>query len=150
VIRTRRRLALAVGVALLGAVAPYAGAAYNLRTIPSRPGVTQSFLLVRPAARPLASVVLFAGGDGALHLGSGRLALGGNFLVRNRARFAEHGLLVAVVDSPADRPNGLDGFRTTAAHAEDVRAVIAALWRRRCGWSAPAWARSRPPTRRPG
>jgi hypothetical protein len=72
-------------------------------------------------------MVLFAGGNGALKLGTGRLGLGGNFPVRNRARFAEHGLLVAVVDAPSDRPDGLDGFRTTAAHADDVRAVIAAL-----------------------
>jgi pimeloyl-ACP methyl ester carboxylesterase len=84
----------------------------------------------------VASVVLFAGGHGALGLGSGRLGLGGNFLVRNRRRFAGHGLLVAVIDTPSDRPRGLDGFRTTAAHAEDVRAVVAAL---RQDAAVPVW-----------
>jgi pimeloyl-ACP methyl ester carboxylesterase len=123
----RRLGAAAVAAALLLAAAPVASAADELRAIPTRPGVTQSFLLVRPVARPVAAVVLFAGGNGALHLGGRRLGLVGNFLVRNRARFAEHGLLVAVVDSPSDRPAGLDGFRTSAAHADDVRAVIAAL-----------------------
>jgi len=129
VIRAARRPALAAVVAgaLLVAGVQLGRAADDLRTIPSRPGVTQSFLLVRPAARPAAAVVLFAGGNGALKLGTGRPGLGGNFLVRNRARFAEHGLLVAVVDAPSDRPDGLDGFRTTASHADDVRAVIAAL-----------------------
>ena len=121
---------------LLVVPATGAGAADDLRTIPSRPGVTQSFLLVRPAQPAVASVVLFAGGNGALHLGGRKLGLGGNFLVRNRARFAEHGLLVAVVDSPSDRPDGLDGFRTGAAHAEDVRAVIAALRREA---AVPVW-----------
>lgn len=125
---TRRRPTLAVGAAILLLAAGLAGAApEEVRTIPSRPGVTQSFLLVRPAARPVATVVLFSGGNGLLSLGSGRLRAAGNFLVRNRARFAGHGLLVAVVDAPSDRPDGLDGFRAGAAHAADVRAVIAAL-----------------------
>jgi pimeloyl-ACP methyl ester carboxylesterase len=113
--------------ALVVIAATGGGAADDLRTIPSRPGVTQSFLLVRPAEGPLATVVLFAGGNGALRLGGRKLGLAGNFLVRNRARFAEHGLLVAVIDSPSDRPDGLAGFRTGAAHAEDIRAQIAVL-----------------------
>jgi pimeloyl-ACP methyl ester carboxylesterase len=122
--------------ALLALVAGIAGAADDVRTIPSRPGATQSFILVRPAERPVAALVLFAGGNGALGLGSGRLTLGGNFLVRNRGRFAEHGLLVAVVDTPSDHPDGLDGFRASAAHADDVRAVIAAL---REDTAVPVW-----------
>jgi pimeloyl-ACP methyl ester carboxylesterase len=122
----RRRLACTAGAVWLAAVA-VAGAAEEVRTIPTRPGVTQSFLLVRPSDPPVATVVLFAGGHGALGLGAGRLGLAGNFLVRNRARFAGQGLLVAVLDTPSDRPDGLDGFRTSAAHADDVRLVIAAL-----------------------
>jgi pimeloyl-ACP methyl ester carboxylesterase len=122
----RRPLAFLAGAAWLGAAVAGADAG-EVRTIPTRPGVTQSFLLVRPSAPPAASVVLFAGGHGALNLGGRRLGLAGNFLVRNRARFAEQGLLVAVIDTPSDRPDGLDGFRTGAAHAEDVRLVIAAL-----------------------
>jgi hypothetical protein len=136
--RAARRLVLAgvVTGALLVAGAGVGRAADDLRTIFSRPGVTQSFLLVRPAEPPTAAVVLFAGGNGALKLGTGRLGLGGNFLVRNRARFAEHGLLVAVVDAPSDRPDGLDGFRTTAPHADDVKAVMAAL---RADAAVPVW-----------
>jgi hypothetical protein len=123
----RRALALvAAGVLVLVGTWP-ARAADDTRTIPTRPGVTQAFLLVRPSGAPVATVVLFAGGNGLLALGSGKLGLSGNFLVRNRGRFAAQGLLVAVIDSPSDHPGGLDGFRASAAHAEDVRAVIAAL-----------------------
>ena len=127
--RAARHAALALvavgGLLLLGG-AP-ARAADDVRTIPTRPGVTQAFILVRPSGAPAASVVLFAGGNGLLTLGSGKLGLAGNFLVRNRGRFAGQGMLVAVVDTPSDHPSGLDGFRTSAAHAEDIRAVIAAL-----------------------
>jgi dienelactone hydrolase len=120
------RLLLAAG--LLLAASGVAGAD-ELRTLATRPGVTQPFSLVRPAAAPRASVILFAGGNGALHLDAdGRpAALGGNFLVRNRARFAAHGLLVAVLDAPSDHAGSLERFRTSAEHAADVRAVIAAL-----------------------
>ena len=123
----RRALALVAAGALVLVGAGPAPSADDARTIPTRPGVTQAFLLVWPSGAPAASVVLFAGGNGLLALGSGRLGLAGNFLVRNRGRFASQGLLVAVVDSPSDHPGGLDGFRTSAAHAEDVRAVIAVL-----------------------
>ena len=76
-IRAWRRRALAVVVTgtLLVAGARVGSAADDQRTIPSRPGVTQSFLLVRPAGPPTAAVVLFAGGNGALKLGTGRLGL---------------------------------------------------------------------------
>jgi pimeloyl-ACP methyl ester carboxylesterase len=96
-------------------------------TIPTRPGVTQTLLLARPDRPPLAAVVLFAGGNGLLNLGAARRSLMGNFLLRTRGRFVAEGFLAAAVDSPSDRPQGLDGFRTSAAHAEDVGTVIAAL-----------------------
>jgi predicted alpha/beta-hydrolase family hydrolase len=124
---TRARPRWAVVAALVAVLAAARAAAEDVRTIPTRPGVTQSFLLVRPAGPPTAAVILFAGGNGLVQVGARRLGLAGNFLVRNRARFAEHGLLVAVIDTPSDRPEGLDGFRTSAAHAEDVRAVITTL-----------------------
>ena len=87
-IRPGRPRATMLALALLAAGAHTAEGADEIRTIPTRPGVTQSFIVVRPAAGPLASVVLFAGGNGALHLGGDRLGLAGNVLVRNRARFA--------------------------------------------------------------
>jgi pimeloyl-ACP methyl ester carboxylesterase len=130
-----RALLAAAGVVL--ATAGAAAAADEVKTIPTRPGVTQSFVLVRPSEPPVASVVLFAGGNGALNLSSGRLAgLGGNFLVRNRARFAEHGFLVAVPDAPSDHASGLSRFRTSAEHAEDMARLVTAL---RETAPAPVW-----------
>jgi predicted alpha/beta-hydrolase family hydrolase len=117
---------LGAAVALLLTVSA-ASAAEEVKTIPTRPAVTQAFLLGRPDQLPIASVVLFAGGSGLLNLGAARRSLMGNFLLRTRGRFVAEGLLVAAVDAPSDRPNGLDGFRTSAAHAEDVGKVIAAL-----------------------
>jgi hypothetical protein len=120
--------------ALLGSVialgaGPVRAAEEEMRSVPTRPGVTERFLLVHPAGAPVASVILFAGGDGALNLSDqGIGGLRGNFLVRTRQRFARDGLLVAVIDAPSDRGGfGLTGFRTTADHARDVQAVIAAL-----------------------
>jgi pimeloyl-ACP methyl ester carboxylesterase len=118
---------VATAALLVVTTRPAAEPTEHMRTIPTRPGVTQAFLLVRPPAAPAASVLLFTGGNGLLSLAAGRPRLAGNFLVRNRARFAGHGLLVAVMDAPSDRPAGLDGFRTSPAHADDVRAVVAAL-----------------------
>jgi len=100
----------------------------ELKTIPTRPGVTQSFLLIRPSDKPIASVILFAGGHGRLALLPQGIGWGeGNFLVRNRKRFAQQGFLVAVIDAPSDRSQGLWNFRTTREHAEDIQQVIAEL-----------------------
>jgi pimeloyl-ACP methyl ester carboxylesterase len=100
-----------------------------LRTIPTRPGVTQSFLLLK-SDKPIASVILFAGGHGRLALSPQGMEWGsGNFLVRNRERFTQHGFLVAVIDAPSDRPQGLWDFRTSAAHAEDIKQVMVELKR---------------------
>ncbi len=100
----------------------------ELRTITTRPGVTQSFLLIRPANKPTKSVILFAGAHGRLALSPQGIGWGeGNFLVRNRERFAQKGFLVAVNDAPSDRPQGLWNFRTSAAHAEDIKHVVAEL-----------------------
>jgi predicted alpha/beta-hydrolase family hydrolase len=118
--------------------APCANAwAEELRTIPTRPKVTQPFLLVRPTDNPVASVILFAGGHGRLGLSAQGIGWGeGNFLVRNRERFAQQGFVVAIVDAPSDRPQGLWNFRTSGTHAEDIKKVIAEV-RRIAG--TPVW-----------
>ena len=106
-------------------------------TISTRPGVTQSFLLLRPSDKPSATVILFAGGHGRLELSQHKIGWGEtNFLVRNRERFCRQALLVGVIDAPSDRPQGLSNFRTTSAHAEDVRHVIKKL--REIG-NVPVW-----------
>ncbi|MEX3687396.1 alpha/beta hydrolase [Paraburkholderia sp. BR14263] len=98
--------------------------------IPTRPGVTQRFLFIAPAA-PKAAAILYAGGHGGLQLDpQGNFGWGANnFLVRSRMLFVGDGVAVAVIDAPSDRqsPPYLDGFRLTPEHAEDARAVIAWL-----------------------
>ncbi len=126
-----------VGLAGLGAAAANparAGAEEQLVTLETRPGVTQKFILITPQ-RPVAAVILFAGGKGNLDLSSasGRPVLGwgkNNFLVRTRHDFAAHGFAVAVVDAPSDRKERVGmrgGFRNSAKHVKDIDAVVAHL-----------------------
>jgi hypothetical protein len=105
-----------------------AQAAQGVVDIPTRPGVTQRFLVLSPHD-PKATVILFAGGHGGLQMqANGSLAWGeGNFLVRARQLFADQGLVVIVVDAPSDRQSApfLGGFRQRPEHAADIKAVIA-------------------------
>ena len=132
----------------LGAGAAQAELSQRVVEIPTRPGVTQRFVLLAPA-KPKAAIILFAGGHGGLQIrDDGSYGWGkGNFLVRSREHFAERDLVVAVLDAPSDRQSApfLGGFRQTPQHAEDVRAVVA--WLReyaktRSGSLAPAAVRS--------
>ena len=85
--------------------------------------MTQPFLLIRPADQVVASVILFAGGDGRLGLSSQGISHGeNNFLVRNRKGFVAEGFVVVVVDAASD-----NCLRTSAAHAEDIKGVISEL-----------------------
>jgi pimeloyl-ACP methyl ester carboxylesterase len=110
----------------------------EMKTIATRPGVTQPFLLVRPDRAPVASVILFAGGHGRLALSERGIGWGTqNFLVRTRALFAQQAFLVAVVDAPSDiGAEGLWHFRTGEAHAQDIADVIGFL---RQTVNAPVW-----------
>jgi hypothetical protein len=123
----RRAVLLA---ALSTAIAAAAQAAEPaLVSIPTPRGATQAFILIKPD-RPVASVVLFAGNDGALGLvsASSMKSLNGNFLVRSRDKFAGHNFMVAVVDAPSDRGQGMPvTFRMSNQHAEDIGAVAAYL-----------------------
>jgi hypothetical protein len=98
--------------------------------IPTRSGVTQRFLLIS-AAQPKAVAILFAGGHGGLQLTDTGSAHWGknNFLVRSVPLFAASGISVALIDAPSDRqsPPYLTGFRQSAEHVSDVRALIAWL-----------------------
>jgi len=106
-------------------------AAADLVKLQTRPGVEQRFILIKPE-KPVASLILFAGGKGALNLGSflgaPSIAWGkNNFLVRTRGDFADRGFAVAVVDAPSDRQSKkgmFGGFRASQEHVEDIDAVI--------------------------
>ncbi|WP_051516793.1 alpha/beta hydrolase [Herbaspirillum sp. RV1423] len=98
--------------------------------VPTRPGVTQRFVYLAPQ-RPIATVILFAGGQGGLQISAeGEFNGGsGNFLVRSRQLFIERGFAVAVVDAPSDRQSYpfLGGFRQTPQHVDDIKALMAWL-----------------------
>jgi len=78
--------------------------------------------------KPLAAVILFAGGKGWIKLKkSGVIKRGGNFLVRSRELFADNNLLVAVMEAPSNKQddNGMyGGFRASKKHAQDVLSVV--------------------------
>lgn len=133
----------ALCLVLLLLLAAPARAAEEVRIIPTRPGVTEAVLLIRPEGPPSASVILFTGGAGAIGLKPDwpQGKRGGNFLVRSADLFARAGFLVAVLDVPSDS-SALWNLRSGESHARDVAAAIA-------GWISPADSpgRPRPPGR---
>jgi hypothetical protein len=113
-------------------VAPFAACAEDIVTLPTRAGVTQSYLLSAPEkGKARAVAILFAGGPGKVDLEreTARTTFDrGNFLVRSRQLFARSGIAVAVVDAPSDQSQGMDDpFRLGSAHAEDIGKVITDL-----------------------
>jgi hypothetical protein len=97
----------------------------TLVSIVTARGIQQQFILIVPDRPPMAALILFAGGHGALGLkGPSEMKYRGNFLVRSRYRFADHGFVVAVIDAPSDHPEGMDDlFRMSRAHADDIDSV---------------------------
>lgn len=101
----------------------------SLVSIKTPRGAKQAFILIKPE-KPVAAVILFAGGHGALGLQSASTMRWGkgNFLVRTRNVFAARNLMVAVVDAPSDQQSGMNAiFRMSSAHAGDISAVAAYL-----------------------
>ena len=86
-------------------------------------------LLLKPAGKTEASVILLAGGHGNLRLGkNGSIGWGkGNQLVRTRADYAEAGFLTAVPDIAPDLKQGDGGvprYRWSDAYARDIGALV--------------------------
>lgn len=117
--------------------------AEELIELDTRNGVTQKFELIE-AKNPVASLILFAGGKGALDLSSsfGSVNYGWgklNFLVRVKDDFVKNGFNVAVVDAPSDmqgKKGMLGGFRDSISHQEDIDKVITYLKEK---YSLPIW-----------
>ena len=120
------RVVLLLGAGLAGCAPPGqvggAGPAGAVRVeLPSRPGVVQPVLFTAASA-PVASVILFPGGDGVLG------GLGNNFLVRVSGQMAAAGLNVVLADAPSDQGGGMEtAFRSGAAQAQDAGAMVAFL-----------------------
>jgi len=110
----------------------WAGCAWAARPqvidLPTRPGITERVLVEQPDHPPTAVVVLMTGGTGRLGIfDNGSLRNEGNFLVRSRALFLQHGYAVVLPDTPSDHSTSpfLGGtFRESAEHAADLAAVI--------------------------
>lgn len=121
------------GVAALTATCVFfamtAAMAEDRVSLQSRPGVAQP-ILYQAAASPVASVILFTGGNGVIS------ATEGNFLLRVRAAFPRHGISVAVIDAPSDQPTDTPRYRASADAAADIAAVIAFL---KAKAPAPVW-----------
>lgn len=134
-----RQRRLLVSLLALAYAAPASASDASLVSIPSPRGATVGILLVKPK-KPVAAAVLFAGGHGALGLtGPESMRWGaGNFLVRMRAKFADDGIAVAVVDAPSDQPQGMNAiFRMSPDHVSDAAAVVAYM---RAQFGVPVWA----------
>ena len=92
-------------------------------SLDARADAEQSFWLIEEE-NAVASIILFAGGDGKLKLdGHGIRKLQNNFVVRNRNNLAGKGYNVAVIDVPSDQ-HEMFYFRTTEEHAIDIKSVI--------------------------
>jgi hypothetical protein len=129
-----KRAALALVLVVLGCGTASAGD--QVERVPTRRGVEVPVMIDAPA-KPTAVALLFPGGDGALGLSDRGIAKGAdNFMVRTRARFAAAGIVAVVVDAPSDHADGIDGFRTSAEHAQDIAKLVA--WAR-ARWKQPVW-----------
>lgn len=124
------------GLLLAGACFAQAAEVVDL---PTRPGVRQRMLVVQPA-NPAAVLVLMTGGAGNLGIyDNGSLRNDGNFLVRSRSLFVQHGYAVVLLDAPSDHnsaPYLAANFRESDEHAADIGAAVA--WARK-KWDLPVW-----------
>ena len=110
--------------------------AQEIVTLPTRPGVTQSYFLAGAPKKPQAIAALFPGSGGLIRLRTEneQIKFGmGNFLVRSRSEFTKRGVVAALIDAPLDQQSGwgmTDEFRFSEQHSTDISAVVADLNRR--------------------
>jgi hypothetical protein len=106
----------------------------ELVTVPSRSGVTQSFVILTMEGRqPAALALLYVGGGGRINARreDGQVKFGArNFLPRSGAHFARNGIVPVVMDGPSDQDELTEGYRMGSAQTADARAVVAELNRR--------------------
>ena len=106
-------------------------------TLQTRPGVSLSFFIAGMGkVQPRAAALMLIGGGGNLRLRveGGQVLFGQqNFLPRTRREFIAEAILPVILDNPTDQQAGegmSDDFRAGAAHAADLRAVLAEVKRR--------------------
>ena len=125
-------------LALLSMSCPFrsAVAQQEIVTLPTRPGVTQSYFLTSIPQSLQALALLFPGSGGLIQLraenGKPRFNQG-NFLVRSRAEFIKRGVAAAIIDAPSDQQSGWgmsDEFRLGNEHLSDISRIIDDLAKR--------------------
>ncbi|MGE5094750.1 MAG: hypothetical protein ACM3SO_06405 [Betaproteobacteria bacterium] len=125
---------------LLGLAVMYGTAALadEVVVVDSRPGITQSFLLLEPEGKAKGTVIMFPGEEGIVEFhersgGSYEVThVNGGFTAHRaaRERLRNSGFAVAVIAPPSDRSVLTPEFRKSPEHLEDVRAVIDYLHKR--------------------
>lgn len=114
----------------------------EVHTLATHAGTSSSYAFAAPAQAgpsPLTTLVLLPGGGGHVDLdersGCAR-AMKGNALVRSQPLFVAAGFATALLDAPSDHhgEDGLAGFRSAPAHAQDLALVIAELRQRGPVW----------------
>lgn len=110
--------------ALLAGLACSAALAQDrLVQLPTRGAETISYWWM-PKDGATATVLLFSGGSGGIGYRDGQ-PQSQNFLIRSREHFRSENLNVALVGNPSDKRQMDDVWRTSAAHAADVGAILA-------------------------
>jgi dienelactone hydrolase len=123
-------------VLLLASLVPITSQAQvEVKEITTRSGVTVRFIYAK-AENPVASAVLFEGGDGNIGIFPNGSMRSESFLSGGARRFTRNGVSVAIPDVPSDR-NTLNNFRDTPEHAQDNAALIEFL---RQQSKTPVWA----------
>lgn len=96
----------------------------EVRTIPTRSGVTMDFLMMTPETDEAHdALIFFPGGNGAgtFKMTESGVVNGWNFLVRSAGLFTQNGVSVFTVAPPSDHPTGMStGFRESFEHAQDI------------------------------
>jgi len=124
---------------LLAGAAANCRAAQEIVTIPTRSGVTESYLLIRnpPSATPKVVIIALVGGYGVVGMAGKEAPLkfgpATNFLIRIRSDLVDTDFVEVVVDAPSDKqgPFGMsDEFRLGPDHLTDIRAVLADIKKR--------------------
>lgn len=118
-------------------LSPVLAVAQELVTIPTRPGVTQSFFIAnmgRHKAEAIALMYVGGGGNIRLRMQNGAPKFGEqNFLPRSRREFIRNGILPVVMDAPSDQQSTIgmsDDYRWSEEQTTDARAVLGELKRR--------------------
>lgn len=111
-------------IILLLTLATTSFALTEIRSLPTRSGITMDVLIMTPEkAGRRDALIFFPGGNGAgpFKMTESGAVSGWSFLVRSVETFVESGFSVFTVAPPSDHSTGMStGFRESPEHAEDI------------------------------